>query len=130
MNRYIDWYNVCPAKQPLTCTDTGLGGLLTASWRPELLRPVLHARREQQTSQRVSKTFSREQFRWPLVQSISTGGAGFIGNFFSAGQVLIMLPQVMWLLADAIKFVVTQRTGCTATRATRFGMGWPRSITR
>jgi hypothetical protein len=34
-----------------------------------------------------------------------------IGQFFSAGQVLAMLPQVIWLLTDAIKFVVTGAHG-------------------
>jgi hypothetical protein len=47
----------------------------------------------------------------PLAQAISTGGAGVIGQFFSAGQVLAMLPQVIWLLTDAIKFVVTNAHG-------------------
>jgi len=47
----------------------------------------------------------------PLAQAISTGGANVIGQFFSAGQVLTMLPQVIWLLTDAIKFVVTGAHG-------------------
>jgi hypothetical protein len=47
----------------------------------------------------------------PLAQAISTGAPNVIGNFFPAAQLLVMLPQVMWLLADAIKFVVTNAHG-------------------
>jgi hypothetical protein len=59
----------------------------------------------------------------PLAQSISTGGAGVIGNFFPAGQILLVLPQVMFLLADAIKFAVTQAHGMYGDPAHAFWDG-------
>jgi hypothetical protein len=47
----------------------------------------------------------------PLAQAISTGGRNVIGQFFPAGKVLVILPQVIWIMVDALKFVITKAHG-------------------
>ena len=59
----------------------------------------------------------------PLAQAISTGAGNVIGQFFPAGQLLVMLPQVLWLLVDLIKFVVTQAHGMYGDPAHTFWDG-------
>lgn len=47
----------------------------------------------------------------PLGQALSTGPANVFGNILPAAQIFVMLPQVIGLLVEALKFVFTQAHG-------------------
>jgi hypothetical protein len=47
----------------------------------------------------------------PLANVISTGPADVIGSLFKPAQVLAALPSVIWLLFDAVKFLMTRAHG-------------------
>jgi len=121
--------------QPEWVRDRYWSYSIDGDWYPRCANPLLFALYEVISRMEMTLEFAQYLLTWlptlpgkmltgqaptddplggvlaPLAQTISSGGAGVIGNFFPAGQLLVMFPQVMWLLVDALKFVLTQAHG-------------------
>jgi hypothetical protein len=133
--------------QPEWVRDRYWSYSIDGDWYPRCTNPLLFALYELIARMELTPEFAQYLLTWlvtlpgkmltgqaptddrlggvlaPLAQTISSGGGTVIGQFFPAGQVLALLPQVIWLLVTAIKFAVTQAHGMYGDPAHAFWDG-------